>query len=104
MSSIPISHFPPSGSGHRIRHSLHGRDQVEHDTNVMAAISEAATIRDARGRAHTERAIPDHMSGYFTGGSFVVALGLWLILATPAGIPFGLLAACIAAHVVAASV
>jgi diguanylate cyclase (GGDEF)-like protein len=44
------------------------------------------------------------MSGYLTGGTFVLALGAWLLLAPPAVIPIGLLAACVAAHAVAAGI
>ena len=104
MSSIPIVHYPPSGGAHRLRHARHGHNPVEFDSNVMEAISEATVIRDARSRAHAERVLPDHMSGYFTGGSFVTALLIWLVLAPPTKFPILLLAACIAAHVVAASI
>jgi len=44
----------------------------EHDSDLIAAISEVATIREARDRAHAERAVPDRMSGYVTGGPFVL--------------------------------
>jgi hypothetical protein len=77
---------------------------VERASDLLDAISEAATIRAARDRAHSERAVPDRMSGYLTGGSVVVALGAWLLAAPPAVIPLGLLVACVAAHAAAASI
>jgi diguanylate cyclase (GGDEF)-like protein len=104
MSSIPIDHFPSDGPAHRLRHPVRVHDAAERDSDVVEAISEATTIRDARGRAHSERSIPDRMSGYMTGGSFVLALLLWLVIAAPSSWPLGLLAACIAAHAVAASI
>jgi diguanylate cyclase (GGDEF)-like protein len=44
------------------------------------------------------------MSGFLTGGSFILALGAWLIAAPPATLPLGLLAACVAVHAAAATV
>ncbi len=77
---------------------------MKRDPVLVEAISEATTIREARGRAHSEGAVPDRMSGYLTGGSFVLTLGAWLALSPPSVIPIGLLAACILAHVAAASI
>ena len=77
---------------------------VERASDLSEAISEASTIREARDRAHSERAVPDRMSGYVTGGSVALALGTWLFLAPPAVIPVGLLVACVAAHAVASSI
>jgi diguanylate cyclase (GGDEF)-like protein len=44
------------------------------------------------------------MSGFLTGGTFVLALAAWLVAAPPAAIPLGLLVACVAAHAAAATV
>jgi len=105
MASILIGHPLAPGAAHRTRGPQLAQDTaVERDPDLIEAISEAATIREARDRAHSERAVPDRMSGYLTGGSFVLTLGAWLLLAPPASIPVGLLAACVAAHVAAASI
>ena len=105
MASIPIGHPLVPGAAHRTRDPRRAQDlAVERDPALTAAIGEAAAIREARDRAHSERVVPDRMSGYLTGGSFVLALAAWLVLAPPAGIPIGLLAACVAAHVAAASI
>ena len=76
----------------------------ERNPDLSEAIAEAATIREARGRAHSDRVVPDRMSGLLTGGSFVLALAVWLLVAPPASIPFSLLAACVVADVMAASI
>jgi diguanylate cyclase (GGDEF)-like protein len=44
------------------------------------------------------------MSGFLTGGSFVLGLVVWQLIAPVASIPFGLLGACIVAHTIAASI
>jgi diguanylate cyclase (GGDEF)-like protein len=44
------------------------------------------------------------MSGYLTGGSFVLALSVWLILFPPATVPIGVLVACVAAHAFAGAI
>jgi diguanylate cyclase (GGDEF)-like protein len=105
MASILLGHPLAPGAAHRTRDPHLAQDvAVERDSDLIEAISEAATIRDARDRAHSERAVPDRMSGYLTGGSLVLALGAWLLLAPPTSIPVGLLAACVAAHVAAGSI
>jgi diguanylate cyclase (GGDEF)-like protein len=106
MASILADHpHAIDAAMHRVRHPMSPRSNVvERDPDLIEAISEAADIREARDRAHSERVVPDRMSGYLTGGSFVAALGLWLVLAPPQFIPLGMLAACIAAHVAAASI
>ena len=105
MASIvvdnPVAKGVPRGA--RDRHPARAV-AVERASDLIEAISEAATIRAARDRAHSERAVPDRMSGYLTGGSVVLALGAWLLLAPPAVIPLGVLAACVAAYVAAASI
>ena len=105
MASIvvdnPVAKGVPRGA--RDRHPARAV-AVERASDLIEAISEAATIRAARDRAHSERAVPDRMSGYFTGGSVVLALGAWLFLAPPAIIPIGVLAACVAAYVAAATI
>jgi diguanylate cyclase (GGDEF)-like protein len=93
-----------SGSRHRVRHDdSDGHVEIERDPHLIAAISEAVSIREARDRAHSPIPVPDRMSGLLTGGSFLAALAIWLLIAPPA-IPLGLLAACVAAHAAAASI
>jgi diguanylate cyclase (GGDEF)-like protein len=105
MTSILVDDPFALGAGHPGRDRRHAPGiAVERDPDLIEAISEAATIREARNRAHSERAVPDRMSGYLTGGSFALTLGAWLLIAPPASIPLGLLAACVAAHVAAASI
>jgi hypothetical protein len=105
MTSILADHPVSKGGAHRTRDRLPAQGiAVERDSDLIEAISEAATIRAARDRAHSERAVPDRMSGYLTGGSFALTLGVWLLLAPPASIPIGLLVACVAAHAAAASI
>jgi diguanylate cyclase (GGDEF)-like protein len=102
-----IQEEPPAigDPGRRNRHpNVIARLAAERDPKLIEAISEAAAIREARDRARAEIAVPDRMSGLFTGGSFVLALAIWLLLAPPPNIPFALLAACVAAHVAAASI
>ena len=105
MTSIGTDHRVAIGPGHGGRRPpIPKKTAAERDPDLVEAIDVAATIREARDRAHSDRAVPDRMSGFFTGGSFVLALLVWLIVAPPASVPFGLLAACIAAHAAAASV
>ena len=104
MASILVGHPVATGAARDARHRLPARETaVGRDSDLIEAISEAATIRAARERAHSERAVPDRMSGYLTGGSFALALGAWLLLAPPV-FPGGLLAACVLAHAAAGSI
>jgi diguanylate cyclase (GGDEF)-like protein len=81
-----------------------GHAAVDRDPNLIAAVSEATAIRETRNRTHAEIPVPDRMSGLLTGGSFVLALIVWLAVSPPATIPVGLLAACIVAHIAASSI
>lgn len=105
MSSIEINQPASGNPGRRIRRAdLVGHAAVERAPDLIAAISEATAIRETRDRAHAEIPVPDRMSGLLTGGSFVFALTVWLVLVPPPTVPWVLLAACIAAHVAAASI
>ncbi len=105
MASIMLGNPVATGVPRGARNRQPAREvAVERASDLSEAISEAATISEARDRAHSERAVPDRRSGYITGGSLVLALGAWLLLAPPAAIPVGLLAACAAAHAAAASI
>ena len=105
MATILADHPVAINGAHRDRHPAAPRSiGVERAPDLIEAVNEATDIREARDRAHSERVVPDRMSGYLTGGSFIAALGLWLVLAPPSSIPLGLLAACVAAHVAAASI
>lgn len=96
---------PAGDPGRRNRHpDLLARQASERDPNLMAAVSEAKVIREARDRSHAELPVPDRMSGLLTGGSLVMTLAIWWLLAPPASIPIALLAVCIAAHAVAGSI
>jgi diguanylate cyclase (GGDEF)-like protein len=76
---------------------------LERDPNLIAAINQAETIREARDRAHSAIPIPDRMSGILTGGSLLVVLAIWLLVAPPL-VPLVALVACVAAHAAAASI
>ena len=76
---------------------------MDREPGLIAAVSEAETIREARDRAHSPMPIPDRMSGILTGGSFLAALVIWLLVAPPV-IPLIPLLACVAAHAAAASI
>jgi diguanylate cyclase (GGDEF)-like protein len=105
MASIPVDNPLAIGAAHAGRDRRHAPGlAIARDRDLDEAIDEAATIRDARNRAHSESAVPDRMSGYLTGGSFALALVAWFLLAPPSSVPLGLLAACIAAHAAAASI
>ena len=105
MTAIEVDHAAGASPGRRNRSpNLTGHTAAERAPNLIAAISEATAIRETRDRAHAEIAVPDRMSGLLTGGSFVLALTVWLILVPPATVPLALLGACILAHVVAGSI
>jgi len=102
MASIELDRSV--AANHRNRHPLLAAGPpAERDPDLIEAISAAATIQEARDRAHAGRAVPDRMSSVLTGGSFILVLAGWL-LAAPVAVPVGLLAACILAHTVAASI
>ena len=104
MAPTETNRPPGAGSGHRTRHQdVAGRATIERDPSVIAAISEAETIREARDRAHSPIPIPDRMSGILTGGSFLGALAVWLLIAPPV-VPLLPLLACVAAHAAAAGI
>jgi diguanylate cyclase (GGDEF)-like protein len=67
-------------------------------------VDEAAVVRDARKRIRAEIAAPDRRSGLLTGGSFIVTVAAWLVLAPPPSFPVVAFLACVIAHVVASSV
>jgi diguanylate cyclase (GGDEF)-like protein len=102
--SVVVVGTPVAGPAHRVRHPQIALASMKRDSALVEAISEASMIRDARGRSHSDGVIPDRMSGYLTGGSFVLTMAAWLLLAPPAVIPIGLLGCCILAHVAAASI
>jgi diguanylate cyclase (GGDEF)-like protein len=104
MASIEVER-PAGGPAHRNRHPhLAWASPAERDPDLIEAVSEAAAFRAARDRAHSERVAPDRMSGFLTGGSFAAALAVWQLVSPAASIPLGLLAACIVAHALAASI
>lgn len=104
MASIEVDRPVAVRPAHRNRHRSHGGVPGERNPALIEAIAEAASIREARGRAHSVRVVPDRMSGILTGGSFVLTLAVWLLVAPPSSVPFSLLAACIVAHVAAGSI
>ena len=104
MTAIEVDHAAGAGPGRRNRSpNLTGHTAAERAPNLIAAISEATAIRETRDRAHAEIAVPDRMSGLLTGGSFVLALTVWLILVPPATVPLALLGACGGTSATAAS-
>lgn len=104
MASLELNR-PTAPAPHRNRHP-HSQWGAVADRNpdLIEAINEADTIRAARERVHSDRVAPDRMSGFLTGGSFVLAIAVWLIVSPIASIPFAMLAACILAETVAASI
>ncbi len=103
MASIELDRS--AAAAHRNRHpSVGWGSPAERDPDLIEAIDVAATIRDARDRAHSDRRVPDRMSSLLTGGSFALVLACWLLAAPVASFPLGILAACILAHTVAASI
>lgn len=68
------------------------------------AVDQAAIVGATRDRIHAARATPDRRSGLVTGGSFLVLVGAWLILAPPAGASVVAFVTCVFAHAVASSV
>jgi diguanylate cyclase (GGDEF)-like protein len=105
MAAIEINHSATGNPGRQDRQrDAAGHTAVERAPTLIAAIDQATAIRETRDRARAEIAVPDRMSGWLTGGSFVLVLGLWLLFFPPATIPWALLAACIAAHVAAGSI
>src|SRR5262249_2912681 len=61
-------------------------------------------IGEARDRMRNAAAVNDRRSAWLAGGSFLlVALG-WLAIAPPESVPYEMLAWCVAAYVVAASI
>jgi diguanylate cyclase (GGDEF)-like protein len=73
-------------------------------TDAPGIAADAALIMESRRRGHGAPERRDRWSAVLTGGSFfVVAIG-WVLLAPPDSIPWSMLAWCIAAYVVTASV
>jgi diguanylate cyclase (GGDEF)-like protein len=104
MTSTDIG-LPVNGNPrHRNRRPDLGHAAIERDPNLVAAVNEAAAFRDARTRARSTVAVPDRMSGFLTGGSFLATLGIWLAVSPPASLPLGLLGILIVAHIAAASI
>ena len=64
---------------------------------------DVAVVASARRRIHQEL-VADRGSGLLIGGSFLVAVTAWLLLAPPRSVPFGVFAACVAAYSVAGCV
>jgi diguanylate cyclase (GGDEF)-like protein len=104
MTSTELG-LPSSGSPRpRNRQPDLGHATIERDPNLVAAIQEVAAFRDARTRARSAVAVPDRMSGFLAGGSFIATLGIWLAVSPPASLPWGLLGILIIAHLAAASI
>jgi diguanylate cyclase (GGDEF)-like protein len=77
---------------------------VDDDSDLTNAVDETAFVRDARFRIRGSMAAPDRRSGLLTGGSFIVIVLTWLLLAPPSTVPVLAFLACVVAHVVASSV
>src|SRR5882724_8303334 len=71
---------------------------------IRAITAEVAVVRDARRRMRDKVRGNDRWSGLITGGSFLLTLVLWNVLAPSRTWPTGTFAACVAVYVVAASV
>jgi diguanylate cyclase (GGDEF)-like protein len=71
---------------------------------VEDAVETAALVEATRSRARSDIPAPDRRSGLLTGGSFVIALGAWLLLAPPTGASVVAFIACVLAHAAASMV
>jgi diguanylate cyclase (GGDEF)-like protein len=81
----------------------HPPDQPRADA-LEDAVGTAALLGATRSRAHAQIAAPDRRSGLLTGGSFILVLGAWLLLAPPTQPSLVAFLACILAHAAASSV
>ena len=68
------------------------------------AVGAAALVGATRSRTHSESATPDRWSGLLTGGSFILVLGAWLLIAPPGEASLAAFLALVLAHTIAASV
>lgn len=104
MNAVAAECAPSGGSGQQAW-PVDGRsDELDPSHPLMRAVDEASLIKDGRDITHATTPVPDRMSGWVLGGSFVLALGLWFALVPPAALPLGALAFCISVHALAASV
>jgi diguanylate cyclase (GGDEF)-like protein len=71
---------------------------------IRAITAEVAVVREARRRMRDEVRGNDRWSGLITGGSFLLTIVVWNVLAPPRSWPTGTFAACVAVYVVAACV
>lgn len=70
-------------------------------TEEIAADSHVLAAARRRIRRHT---VDDRGTGALAGGSFLLVVGAWLLLAAPVPVPLGMFVACVLTFVVAASV
>ena len=77
---------------------------VDDDSDLTNAVDETAFVRDARFRIRGPMAAPDRRSGLLTGGSFIVIVLAWLLVAPPSTVPVLAFLACVVAHIAASSV
>ena len=73
-------------------------------SDVHDTAADAALVRASRGRIRRQLVVTDRRSGLLAGGSFLVAISAWVVLAPPQSVPIGTFAACVAAFIVASSV
>jgi GGDEF domain-containing protein len=71
---------------------------------IRAITAEVAVVREARRRMRDKIRGNDRWSGLITGGSFLLTVVEWNVLAPPRSWPIGTFAACVAVYVVAACV
>jgi diguanylate cyclase (GGDEF)-like protein len=77
-------------------------DAIRRDVHDTAA--DAALVGASRSRIRGQLVVKDRRSGLLAGGSFLVVISAWVVLAPPQSVPIGAFAACVAAFVVASSV
>ena len=83
---------------------LPGGSLVDEGVSLRNYADEAALVDETRRRVHAEVALNDRRSGLTTGGSFIVTVVAWMVLAPPSHVAAATVLACVGAYAFAASV
>jgi diguanylate cyclase (GGDEF)-like protein len=73
-------------------------------TDVDRIAADATLVGESRRRIRRKMVGKDRRSGLLTGGSFLVVVASWNLVAPPASAPVGMFAGCVAAFIVAGCV
>src|SRR4051812_47485012 len=79
-------------------------DEIEVGVDVATIAADVAVLQEARRRMRATTSGNDRRSGLITGGSFLIVVAAWNLIAPPAVWSIGTFAACVAVYIVAASV